>query len=132
MTQSRQAHRVRWRRRATISATRLSISGNTVVVGADDATVGTKRARGRPTCSLSPPPVGRTRRKPESCPLDKRATISATRSRSDGNTRGGRGILGQRSAASSERGRPTRFTKPGFRLGEHDSDSQAHRRPMAR
>ena len=38
----------------------VSISGNTVVVGADDATVGGNTGRGRPTCSLSPAPVGRT------------------------------------------------------------------------
>ena len=37
----------------------VSISGNTVVVGAD-ATVGSNTPRGRPTCSRSPPPVGRT------------------------------------------------------------------------
>ena len=38
----------------------VSISGNTVVVGADYATVGANATRGRPTCSRSPPPVGRT------------------------------------------------------------------------
>ena len=38
----------------------VSISGNTVVVGAPDATVGGNATRGRPTCSRSPAPVGRT------------------------------------------------------------------------
>ena len=38
----------------------VSISGNTVVVGAPYATVGSNAARGRPTCSRSPAPVGRT------------------------------------------------------------------------
>ena len=37
----------------------VSISGNTVVVGAWYASVGATPTRGRPTCSLSPAPVGR-------------------------------------------------------------------------
>ena len=38
----------------------VSISGNTVVVGAPGATVGAKPPRGRPTCSPSPAPAGPT------------------------------------------------------------------------
>ena len=38
----------------------VSISGNTVVVGAPGATAGGTATRGRPMCLRSPPPVGRT------------------------------------------------------------------------
>ena len=40
--------------------TSVSISGNTVLVGAGYATVDVNTVRGRPTCSPSPAPVGRT------------------------------------------------------------------------
>ena len=55
----RRTHPVGRRRRTTFRHS-VSISGNTVVVGADDATVGGNTDQGRPTCSLSPVPVGRT------------------------------------------------------------------------
>ena len=42
----RQAHRVRWRGERTISAGSVSISGNTVVVGAFNATVGGNISQG--------------------------------------------------------------------------------------
>ena len=38
----------------------VSISGNTVVVGADNPLPASTATRGRPTCSRSPAPVGRT------------------------------------------------------------------------
>ena len=59
----------------------VSISGNTVVVGAPTQRSAATAARGRPTCSRSPAPVGP--RPPSSPhPMARRTTISATRFRS--------------------------------------------------
>ena len=56
----RQAHRVRWRRGTTISAARFRSAATRW--WSERAPVGSTAARGRPTCSRSPAPVGRATR----------------------------------------------------------------------
>ncbi len=94
----------------------VSISGNTLVVGADNPYH--LNARGRPMSSRSPPPVGRTRRRRPNLPrrTARPATSSAPRSRSAA-TRWWSARGKPRSAPKTSRARPTCSRRPA-RVGE--------------
>ena len=105
----------------------VSISGNTVVVGADGATVGGNSYQGAAYVFTEPGSGWANMTRPPSSPrpMARRTTISAARFRSAA-TRWWSEREMPRSAATAARGRPTCSRSPAP-VGRHDPDRQAHR-----